>query len=202
MQLLGPDDNRWRAVFEMEPEMYQRLRNVPLKANVSVSVDVFREHASETVAATGGEFTVPDVGRCRVWGRGHRAIRCNSPLQQPSMVVVQVDRASSTCPAEDMVPLEPIYGFPYAWDRGRTSGTEGGISPVAASYFNFWNFNDRAYICPGTPLNFSFPQFVENVRSDFEIDNVSLDDYRQANFGSDFMRAADATRLGLPLPSR
>jgi hypothetical protein len=200
-QLLGPDDNRWRAVYEMEPAMYQRLKNVPLKAYVSVSVDVFREHDSEIVAATGGDFAVPQVGRCRVWGRG-RAIRCNSPLQQPSIVVVRVDRASSTCPAEDMGPLEPIYGFPYAWERGRTSGTEGGISPVAVSYFNFWSLNDQVHICPGTPLNFSFPQFVENTRSDFEIDNVNLDDYRQANFEVNLMRAADGTRLGLPLPSR
>jgi hypothetical protein len=202
MQLLGPDDNRWRAVYEMEPEMYQRLKNVPLKAYVSVSVDVFREHDSETVAATGGDFAVPDVGRCRVWGTGRvqRTIRCNSPLQQPSFVVVRVDPVSSKCPV--IGPLQPIYGFRYAWERGRTSGTEGGISPVAASYFNFGSFDDQVHICPGTPLKFSFPQFVENVRSDFEIDNVNLDDYRQANFEANLMRAADGTRLGLPLPSR
>src|SRR5215472_13335768 len=101
-----------------------------------------------------------------------------------------------------MGPPAAIYGFPYAWERGRTSGTEGGISPVAASYFNFQSFSDQAHICPGTPLDFSFPQFVENVRSDFEIDKVNLDDYRQPNFEGSLMRSADGTRLGLPLPSR
>jgi hypothetical protein len=95
-----------------------------------------------------------------------------------------------------------MYGFPYAWQRGHTSGTEGGISPVAVSYFNFIGLIVAVPICPGTPLNFSFPRFVENVRSDFEIDNVNLDDYRQPNFEGGLMRAADGTRLGLPLPSR
>jgi hypothetical protein len=53
-------------------------------------------------------------------------------------------------------------------------------------------------ICAGTPLNFSFPQFVENVRSDFEIENVHLDDYRLPRLQGGAMTAADGTRLGLP----
>jgi hypothetical protein len=48
------------------------------------------------------------------------------------------------------------------------------------------------------PLIFSLPQFAENVRSDFEIDSVNLDDYRQPTFEGGVMRAADGTRLGLP----
>jgi hypothetical protein len=202
MQLLGPDDNRWRPVYEMEYETYQRLKSVPLKAYVSMSVDVFRERDSETLKSTGGEFAVPGVGRCSIWGRDRRSLRCSSPLAQPSMVVVRMDPAASTCPAEDAGPQVPVYGLPYAWERGRTSGTEGGISPVAPSFFSFWYFNDRANICPGTPLNFSFPQFAENVRSDFTIGDFHLDDYRQATFASDPIRGADGVRLGLPPPPR
>lgn len=198
MQLLGAGDNRWRPVYEMDPDEYQRLKNVLLKAYVSLSVDLFREQDFETVAASAGEFAVPGLGRCRVWSRGGPSVRCNSPLVQPAMVILRVDPAASTCPVEDVGPPAPVYGVPYAWQRGRQSAVAGGISPVAASYFNFWYFNDRASICPGAPILFSFPRFVENVRRDFVIENVHLDDYRQPTFEGGMLKAADGTRLGLP----
>src|SRR5215471_3481899 len=203
MQLLGPQDSRWRALYQMDYETYQRLKSVPLKAYVSLSVDVFREHEFETISATGGEFAVPGVGRCRVWGMG-RYVRCISPLVKPGMVVLRTDPALSTCPDQDMSLARPIYGLPYTslpaprWLRRRSELPEGGISPVVTSIFYFWEFNDLVQICPGTPLNFSFPQFVENVRSDFAIDNVHLDDYRLPGFQGGAMMAADGTRLGLP----
>jgi hypothetical protein len=203
MQLLGPQDSRWRALYQMDYETYQRMKSAPLKAHVSLSVDVFREHEFETISATGGDFAVPRVGRCRVWGMGGYMVRCISPLVRPEMVVLRVDPALSTCPDQDTglarPGYEPIYGLPYSSLPGRRSELpQGGISPVVASIFYFWEFNDRVQICPGTPLNFSFPQFVENVRSDFEIENVHLDDYRLPRFQGSPMRAADGTQLGLP----
>lgn len=198
LQLLTPGDNRWRPIYEMEHEAYARLKNIPLKARVTVRVDVFREHGFEIVRASTGEFAVPGVGWCRVWDRSRHGLRCNSPLAQPAMVAVRIDPASSTCPIEDVGPPMPVYGLPYAWQRGRGFSTLGGITPVAPSYFNFWYFNDSANICPGTPLSFNFPEFVETARSEFEIENVNLDDFRQANFEGSIMRAADGTRLGLP----
>jgi hypothetical protein len=202
IQLLGPGESRWRAVFEMDYKTYERLKSVPLKAYVSLSVDVFAEHESKTVKASDAEFDVPGVGRCRPWGRDQHTLRCNSPLVQPAMVVVRFDPALSTCPEQDTSLAKPVYGLPYAWQWGRESRlAEGGVSPVAASLFYFWAFNDRVQICPETPLNFSFPQFTENVRVDFEIDNLNLDDYRQANFESGSITGADGIRLGLaPLP--
>lgn len=178
------------------------MKGVPLKAHLSVSVDVFREHDHEIVAATSGEFAVPGLGRCRIWGRDGHALRCNSPLAKPELVVVRVDPVSSTCPDEDVGPQKPAYGFPYAWQRGGNFAVEGGITPVVPSYLSFWYFNDRVNICPGTPLSFSFPQFVENVRSDFTIDDFQLDNYRQLTFSANGITAADGIRLGLPAPPR
>jgi hypothetical protein len=197
-QLLGPGDNRWRAVYPMDYETYQRLKSVPLKAYVSLSVDVLREHEFETISATGAEFDVPRVGRCRISGSYPHALRCNSPLVRPETVVVRTDPALSTCTDQDR-SVVPIYGLPYTWQPGRKSELpEGGVSPITKSIFNFWQFKDSAQICVGTPLNFSFPQVVENVRSDFEIDNINLDDFRQASFEGGVMTAPDGTRLGLP----
>ncbi|HMF89557.1 MAG TPA: hypothetical protein VKL40_02865 [Candidatus Angelobacter sp.] len=202
-QLLVPGDNRWRAMFEMDYDDYQRLKPVPLKARVTVSADIFREHGFETITTTAGEFAVPGVGRCRMWRRGQGMLYCNSPLVRPGMVVVRLDPASSTCPAEDLrppaVPPKPLEGLPYAWQPARDSRLpQGGVSPVATSFFPFWAFTDRVSICPGTPLDFTFPEFIENVRRDFEIDNFHLDDYRQADYSSEGIKSASGIRLGLP----
>jgi hypothetical protein len=187
----------------MDYDAYQRLKSAPLKARASVSVDIFREHRSETITTTAGEFSVPGVGSCRMWRRYQRVLRCNSPLVRPEMVVARLDPASSTCPAEDArtpaVPPKPLEGLPYAWLPGRgPRWGEGGVSPVATSFFSFWEFTDRVSICPGTPVNFSFPEFVENVRGDFAIENFNLEDYRRADYASEGIQGADGVRLGLP----
>jgi hypothetical protein len=203
IQILVPGDNRWRAMLEMDYENYQRLKSVPLKARVSVSVDIFREHGFETITTTAGEFAVPGVGRCHIMRLNQLTLRCNSPLVRPGMVVARFDQALSTCSAEDIrppvIPAKPLEGLPYAWQPRRDSRlAEAGVSPVVGSFFSFWDFSGSVNICPGTPLDFSFPEFVENVRRDFEIDNFRLEDYRQADYSSEGIKNASGIKLGLP----
>lgn len=197
--LLRSGENRWWASFAMEQEAYERLKSVPLTARGTVAAEVFREHDFEDVTATGGEFDVPRVGRCRIPEREDRTLRCNSPLVRPSMVVARVDPALSTCPVWEEAPVVPLDGLPYAWlPRRKSELAEYGISPVVSSYFYFQSFSGRARICPGTPLTFSFPEFVEDVRSDFEIENVNLDEYRRVTYMSEGIGGANGATLGLP----
>jgi hypothetical protein len=204
VQLLQPGDNYWLGLVPMEYEAYKRLRSVPLKAHVTLSVDVLREPSFENVSATDGEFDVPGLGRCRVMDVGKRELRCNSPLKTPS-IIVRVNPVLSTCTDQPVFRPGPVYGLPYAWSPRFGSGpADYGISPVAASFFSFWNFSDLVRICPGTPLIFSFPEFAENVRSDFDIPDFRVDDYRSPGFGNGDtkMTAGDGIRLGLPPPPR
>lgn len=197
MGLLVPGENHWRPYFRMKYEIYQRLKPVPLKAHVSVVVETFREHDFEVIAATDGEFAVPRVGRCRMWGPFFQsALRCNSPLVTPPMVVVRSDQTLSTCPDRDQVPLAPMAGVPYAWHLRRDSGlAEYGVSPVARSYFHFDHLGG---ICPGMPLVFSLPEPSETLRSDFEMAIANLDEYRLFDFsGANEIKGADGGRLGL-----
>ena len=203
IEFLQSGDNRWRAMFQMDYEAYQRLHSAPLTAHISTSVDVFRESRFETVAATDGEFSVPGVGRCRIWQRDQRSLHCNSPLTPPGMAVVRVEPASSTCLDKMVLPPAAIYGLPYSWERRFSSASvEYGVSPIATSFFTFGYFSDLVQICPGTPLIFSLPELVENVRSDSEIEGLHLDDYRQSRFSSNPITAPDGVRLGMPPPPR
>jgi hypothetical protein len=173
--LFGPSEYQWQQDFSMKYKAYSRLKSVPLKARVSVAVEVFREHDFETIQAAGGEFDVPRVGRCRVREKEAENLRCHAPLMKPHMVVIRVNPASSTCPTENGW-REELEGIPYSWEAGRDSNlAEYGVSPVSS--FGF--YLGRLLICPGTPLNFSFPEFVENTRSDFEFNVANLDEYRR-----------------------
>jgi hypothetical protein len=197
--LLRSGDNRWWAHFTMEHEAYDRLKSLPLKARVTVAAEVFREHDSEAITASGNEFDVPRLGRCRIGEWDTRRLRCNSPLVRPPMVVVRLDPALSTCPGWEDAGLVPLDGLPYEWLPSRKSKLpEYGISPVVSSSLYFQSYFAGARICPGTPLNFSFPEFVEDVRTDFEIKNVNLDEYRRSAYTQDSIRGANGATLGLP----
>ncbi|HEY6306590.1 MAG TPA: hypothetical protein VI488_09065 [Candidatus Angelobacter sp.] len=181
--LLSPKENHWRQDFSMKYKIYERLKSAPVKARVSVAVEVFREHDLEVITAGNGEFDVPGVGRCRVRDKDASTLRCHSPLvKPPTMVVVRVDPAASTCTGQDK-DQQTREGVPYAWEDGSNSNLpDYGISPVESFQFYFFS---AARICPGTPLSFSFPKFTENTRADFDIATLNLDEYRTSSaYGS------------------
>jgi hypothetical protein len=173
--LLGPGEIVWRQRFNLKYKDYERLKSRPLKARVAVAVEILREHDFERITTTADEFVVPRVGRCRLQARDTTTLFCHSPLLKPLMTVVRVDPTQSTCPGLEDNWRKPPLGIRTAWESGRDSDLpDYGVSPVVS--FSFY-FSQRG-VCPGTPLSFSFPQFVENVRSDFEIDDMNLDEYR------------------------
>jgi hypothetical protein len=179
--LLGPGENVWRQYFALKYKDYERLKSRPVKARVAVAAEILRQHDFEVITAAAGEFAVPRVGRCHLRAGDTNFLLCNSPLLKPLMTVVRVDPSHSTCPGLEDEARELSQGIRTAWEPGRDSDwPDYGVSPVVT--FSFY-FRERA-VCPGTPLSFSFPQFVENVRSDFEIDNMNLDEYRTASSGA------------------
>jgi hypothetical protein len=116
---------------------------------------------------------------------------------------VRFDPARSTCVAEDNVVQVPLRGMPYAWHSERRSGWPAyGISPVSTFPFYFWQFDNWVRICPGTPLNVSLPEFVENVRRDFEIVNFKVDEFRRPDFSSEGIKDDNGVRIGLEPPPR
>jgi hypothetical protein len=197
--LLQSGDNRWRAHFAMEHDAYERLKSVPLKAQVIVAAEVSREQDFVNITGTGNEFEVPRVGRCWIGEWDYHTLHCHSPLIRPSMVVVRLDPAKSTCRDWMDTSLVALDGLPYAWlPRRRSNLPEYGVSPVVSSTFHFESYFAGKPICPGTPLTFSFPEFLEDVRSDFSVENFNLDAYRRATYAEDGIHAPNGDILGLP----
>lgn len=178
--LLGPKENQWRQDFTMSYKEYERLRSVPLKAHVAIALEVLRERDFASTSVASSEFNVPRVGRCRVWENDLATLRCHAPLLKPSMVVMRVDLAASTCPIRDEDENKRRDGIVSSWESPSDAWlAEYGVSPVSS----FWFYFSEARICPGTVIDLSFPEWVKNTRSDFEIDNLNLNDYRLPKFG-------------------
>jgi hypothetical protein len=189
-ELLLSGENSWRQDCKLDSKIFERVKSVPVKARISVAITVFRDHDVRQIVAGAGEFSVPNVGRCRVDQKYLGFIQCRSPLVKPSTLLVRADTAASTCPpppSDNDEESAATNTTAYAWERNGDSGpAEYGISPVESFQLYLSNRDGgrgaSVRICPGTPLSISFPIPVEHARAEFEVNGLKLDDYRRENF--------------------
>jgi hypothetical protein len=194
--LLLPGMNSWIESFKLDHKIFDRMKFVPLKARVSVAINVFRDQDAMQITAGRGEFDVPRVGRCRVDAKNSSSIECQAPLVKPETLLVRAESATSTCPIPDAEQSDAdeedsaakaTKWTTYAWEwNGDQRPAEYGVSPVESFSLYLTGRNDdrfeRAQICPGTPLTFSFPKFVQGSRAEFEVSELKLEDYRKEPF--------------------
>lgn len=83
--LLQPGENHWRQGFKLKYSAYERMRNAPLKATVSMAVDIFQDQDASQTSASPGDFFVAGVGRCRVDAAKPTVLNCRSPLVKPGV---------------------------------------------------------------------------------------------------------------------
>jgi hypothetical protein len=194
--LLLPGMNSWIESFKLDHKIFDRMKFVPLKVRVSVAINVFRDQDAMQITAGRGEFDVPRVGRCRVDAKNSSSIECQAPLVKPETLLVRAESATSTCPLpdeeqsdadEEDSAAKATKWTTYAWEwNGDQRPAEYGVSPVESFSLYLTGRNDdrfeRAQICPGTPLTFSFPKFVQGSRAEFEVSELKLEDYRKVPF--------------------
>jgi hypothetical protein len=194
--LLLPGASTWIESFKMDHKIFDRMKFVPLKARVSVAINIFRDQDAMQVTAGRGEFDVPRVGRCWVDEKNSSSVECHAPLVKPETLLVRAESATSTCPASDEEQSDADEedsaakaknSTTYAWEwNGDQGPAEYGVSPVESFtlYLSGRNGERResAQICPGTPLTFSFPKFAQGSRAEFEVSELKLEDYRREPF--------------------
>jgi hypothetical protein len=190
--LLLPGQNTWTQNFKLGYKIFQRLNPVPVKARFSVAVTIFRDQDVRQIAAGNGEFAVPQVGRCWIDPKDSSDVHCHAPLVKPATLLVRTESAASTCRVPDDEAPATANSTAYAWEwNGDSELADYGISPVE-SFTLYLSSHDRdlriARVCPGTPLNISFPKVLQRTRADFEIGELKLNDYRKGPFRFEFAR--------------
>jgi hypothetical protein len=163
------------------------LKSIPLKARISIAVDIYRDQEARTATSTNRQFPVRGVGWCWIDPKDESEIHCHSPLVKPHQVLVRLEPSDSTCIVDDDTDDESGKGPEapvFAWEsNGDSDPAEYGFSPVESMdlYFSkhYGKSSRKPRICPGTPLSFSFPKLGQRTRAEFEIDGLKLSDYRR-----------------------
>jgi hypothetical protein len=186
-----PGENRWMQDFKLSQQEFEKMKSLQFKATVSLKSEIFQDHDARQIKLGQGEFEMPGVGRCHLEAKSLTSILCHSPLVKPESVFIKVQSADSTCPPlqddeEDSAPATPVNILAYAWElNGDERPAEYGLNPVET--FTLYMRERDTYassvrICPGTPLTLSFPMFSQSARTEFEINQFNLEEYRQEPF--------------------
>jgi hypothetical protein len=186
-----PGQASWRQSFTVSYKAFQQMKSLKFKAKVSLAVEIFKDHDARLIKAGKGEFEIPQAGRCQVDAKDLRTMECRLPLLKPETLLIQTESKDSTCPlperneedGEDSDKSTPASVPTYAWESNKNDEpAEYGLDPVQSFTLYMWGRDSRrtsARICPGTPLTVSFPQLVQLTRTEFEIQEFNLEEYRQ-----------------------
>jgi hypothetical protein len=178
--LLLPVSDHLDLWFKIKRKVFEEIKSENVLATISVAARTFRDKDAETVVASDSEFTVPRVGICRVERQFGGGIVCHYALSEQSTVLVETESSKNTCPAK-VPPPQGKIAF-----RSGGNADAGPISPVGTLNFWLWNWEGVAQtqnssaisICTGTPLRFSFPEFVKQMRLELQLQSLHIADYQ------------------------
>ena len=133
-----------------------------------------------------------DVGFCSAEPSYIRQIHCRAPLRTPSSMLITSDLSANTCPAMEGESRAETRLIARDWLLHSQSGpADLGISPIENLDLYVWyrSQSDRARrmvdgICSGTPLVVSNPEFVRQVGTELDLNNLHLSDYRMHEFSA------------------
>lgn len=185
-RLLYPGQTHSEADFEIKKEFFEKVQSQAATVHLSLAMTAYRVGPSIRVTAEGRDFVIPDVGICSI----HRSnsVQCRFALQTPPAILAQINSSDATCKgAED----EPISPGRVARDwKGQSDA--GLIDPVGTFDFYFLGWQNEqggssSYskvadpsICPGMPMQISFPQEMGSNRVELSADHIRLADYRDS----------------------
>jgi hypothetical protein len=184
---LFPDQKTAHLGFQVKQNVFDQLRSGPVIADFFLAFTLYEDKRRQEFIVPNGEFRLPDIGLCKTENQYSRGIHCLAPLRKPAFLLVSSDKANSTClPASSQTPA-PRGVFLHEFVQGQPGPAEMGISPVRPFdiVFSDWDWSARRPvspgICPGTPLTLSNPEVAGHRGVELQMNNVSLDEFRERN---------------------
>jgi hypothetical protein len=183
---LWPDRERADLGMEVPTKFFDQVANSSANVHISFALTIYSEENSQSIEVPRGEFQVPGLGICSAISRDREfLLQCRAPMTSPA-AVASINTSAVTCaPTAGKPPLPPDKRITAGYFSGSSGPAEMGISPVQTPVFFFENWVDpegkfsNLGICPGTPVAFSTPVRVEQVRQEVEFDGLHLQDYAE-----------------------
>jgi len=184
-QSFFPDQKTAHVAFRIKQDIFDQLKSGPVNARLLLAFTLYRETNQQTFVVPAGEFQMPEMGRCTTETQYSRGIRCLTPMRRPGHLLVTSETASSTCPLGNAETPAQHGVFARATVRGGPGPAEMGISPVHQVDISLseWDWSTQRPtnpgVCPGTPLILSNPEVAGRRSLELQLDNLSLEDYRE-----------------------
>jgi hypothetical protein len=195
VEIEGPDGFRWdsgwgpnrmqfrdhtyfRSSIMLEPVVYERVKDVPVKLRISFAVSDFSTQDSHEVLVSEDDFAVPNLGLCRLvtntWN-----VQCRFALRRRGYLV-GISDGRSTCPGLEQ-PQSTGGAKSETWQPAEESmPAEFGISPVQTINLSMRAAGDKPLLCPGTPMIFTSLKETGRARISLVVDGIRLSNYRQS----------------------
>jgi hypothetical protein len=173
------DQAYFRYSLMLEPTLYERIKDLPVKLRISFAVSNFNTQETQDVVISDDKFTVKNLGLCAPWNN-HSSIECRYALER-SGYIAATSALESACPGMER-PQPPNNGETEVWQPAEGWGpAEFGISPVHTINISMLYGAGKPLLCPGTPVRFTFPRETGRARVSVEIDGIRLSDYRRSD---------------------
>jgi len=172
----------WPSI-SVKKALFNRIKNVPVRAHVSLAMNLFRAGAATEIRFTGDRLNLAGGARC-LNDLSQNSLHCFSALKEPEPLLVMANLPNSSCSVSQEALVEGLAQTPASYSVLSTdTSPDLAFSPIKefgidlTRYFVFEDRQIRLPVCPGTSLFVSKPQFLYSVRDEIDLGDITLLNY-------------------------
>jgi hypothetical protein len=180
---VSPGRTREWTHLEMKKALFNSVKDAPVKAHVSLALNVFRIGPATEVVVAGNRVSLPNGVWC-LNESSENALKCFSALKQPSPTFIVADLPNASCALSRTSPVQQFADAPAAFVvLSKDTGPDSSFSPIQqftitlSRHYSFEDLQIPLPICTGTKLVVSHPEFLYAVRDEIDLGNITLMNY-------------------------
>jgi hypothetical protein len=180
---VSPGRTREWMHLEMKKTLFNSVKDAPVKAHVSLALNVFRTGPATEVEVAGDRVSLPNGVWC-MNESSENALKCFSALKQPSPMFIVADLPNASCALSRTSPVQQFADAPAAFVvLSKDTGPDSSFTPIQqftitlARYYSYEDLQVPLPICVGTKLVVSQPQFLYAVRDEIDLGSITLMNY-------------------------
>jgi hypothetical protein len=180
---VSPGRTRAWTHINMKKTVFKRIKDVPVKAHVSLGFNVFGVGRAIKVVMTGDRVSIPGGAWC-LNDSSENMLKCFSALEEPEPMFIVANLPNSSCRiAREDIAAEMADAPAVFAALSNDSSPDAAFSPIQqfsiqlSRYYSYEDLQARLPICAGTPLLVSKPEFRYAVRDELDLGNITLFNY-------------------------
>jgi hypothetical protein len=186
---IWPEDQQKSLLYQVDRKEYEKVKNELLNLHIELGLSEYREADARILSVPAGKFVDETLGVCGLDSWQHSSLQCLKPFHAPPLMAtfnaqkfrcIQNNRSGLT--QEDVVS--------HAWEyANHDSFPEPHYSPISDYSIGFTPvslFTEAGakpkpgyqvlIVCPGSEIRLARPELKRQVRLEFDLPNVRLQD--------------------------